>query len=130
MEKQQGKLTAAAKHDAYSHPQLDDQQSVAMKQKQIENSKKQIAANKEVVNDLKKKLALLGGTDDKGDFFEEKLFFEELQKNRLLESELKSLRKQNANTKIMLQRNEFEEDQDSKLKTLSDDLKAWKTKVT
>ena len=101
-----------------------------MKQKQIENSKKQIAANKEVVNDLKKKLALLGGTDDNGDLFEEKLFFEELQKNRMLESELKSLKKQNADTKIMLQRNEFEEDQDSKLKTLNDDLKAWKTKVT
>ena len=30
----------------------------------------------------------------------------------------------------MLQRNELEEEQDTKLKTLSDDLKAWKTKVT
>ena len=40
------------------------------------------------------------------------------------------MRKQNANTKIMLQRNELEEGQDAKLKMLSDDLKVWKTKVT
>ena len=58
---------------------------------------------------MKKKVALLGGTDDKGEFYEEKLFFEESQKKNNLETELKTLWKQNANTKIMLQRNELEE---------------------
>ena len=109
---------------------MDDSQAVVVLQKQIENSKKQIAANKEEVDDLKKKVALLGGTDEKGEFFEEKLYFEESQKKNNLEIELKTLRKQNANTKIMLQRNELEEGQDAKLKMLSDDLKVWKTKVT
>ena len=80
MDKKQGKLTAAAKQGAFSHRSLDDQQTSIMNQKLLENAKKQISANKEVINGLKKKLALLGGTDDKGDLFEEKLYFQELQR--------------------------------------------------
>ena len=66
LEKQQGKFASGAKKDYFSQPQLDPDHMLRVRNKEIENSKKQIDANNNAIIKLRDKLSALGGVDEKG----------------------------------------------------------------
>ena len=68
-----------------------------VRQKEIENSRKVVEVNNNVVNKLKEKLNQLGGYDDKGEPNWEKKYLEQLELKKKLEIQVKQLEKQNNN---------------------------------
>ena len=60
-------MSAAAKQNAFSHPSLDPDHMLRVRQKEIENSRKTVEVNNNLINKMKARLTQLGGYDESGE---------------------------------------------------------------
>ena len=68
-----------------------------IRNKEIENSKKQVEANNNAIIKMRDRLKALGGYDEKGEPNWEKKYLEQVELKKSLEHQIKALEKQNNN---------------------------------
>ena len=104
-----------------------------IREKEIENSKKQIEVNKKAISKLQEKLRVLGpqGTKDENGvpISWETKYQAQLDLKARLERSIKQLEKQNNQQGNAIEKATNSEDQQLKLKALNEDLRVWKQKV-
>ena len=60
-------MSAAAKQNAFNQPSLDPDHMLRVRQKEIENSRKTVEVNNNLINKMKARLTQLGGYDENGE---------------------------------------------------------------
>ena len=120
---------AVVTKNAHNQQSFDPEHILRIRLKEIENSKKQIEANTNVISKMQKQLSTLGGADGKGEANWEKRYQEQVDLHKQLELQIKQQEKQNSNQGLMLHRAENEDSGEAKLKALHEDLRVWKAKV-
>ena len=74
-------------------PNLDPDHMLRVRQKEIENSKKAVEVNNNLINKMKSRLNQLGGYDENGEPNWEKKYLEQLELKKELEAQIKQLEK-------------------------------------
>ena len=134
LERQSSKITAAHRSPVNKPSNFDPEHMLRIREKEITNSKKQIETNKNAIGKLKQKLQVLGPTgirdEDGNPMSWESKYQQQLDLKAKLEKSIKQLEKQNSVQGNAIEKATNSEDHQQKLKTLNEDLRVWKQKVT